>query len=448
MSETSFTPNLHIKQYDQSEIANDTSGLDWTLAINGDNSDSMASIVDEFAGKVNKSIEELNTNTIKNISVNGKTQSKTNGTVDIQISTLDTNHKHTCLSDGINTVTMPNKTGTIALTSDITSGNSSDRLTDGTHTQTMQNKDGVIATLDDIVSGSDGIYIKDVHVVATDKEQSFTITYLTDTIRDLVLFTDSNLLLVEGQDYTVDKTIKTINLLKDFYTGDKIYYIIRGNSIDGTLALTIDNYYTKGEEDVTHADLRQLIQQVKSNLENYNSLPIFSWGKNGGGVESDKEGGEIQFVKPDNSILTSNVSIDSFYNYIRFFAKTEIGNKIAIIDFEHLRTDHYNLLCTTEEIENITDIEMLNGFQLYDDRSFGKVCRSGKIVHINFLLKNNGASDNAIMVLPYPPCSNEIHKCDSFEFRTLTNGRLELVGTLPSDGNYIVVDLNYACNLI
>ena len=158
MAETGYTKNLLIKTYNQSQLANDTSGLDWTLAINGDNADSMAQVIDEFAGKTNETLKSLTNESIKDIMVNGKPVPKINSVASIDIPEnvselkndvgyVTERHDHTHLTDGISFIAMPNKSGTIALTSDIPP---SDRLSNGTHTQIMQNKSGFVATTDDI----------------------------------------------------------------------------------------------------------------------------------------------------------------------------------------------------------------------------------------------------------------------------------------------------------
>lgn len=87
MAETGYTSNLHIKQYNQSEIANETSGLDWTLSINGSNSDSMANIVDKFAGEIKGNVETLKSNSVQIVKVNNEPVTKSNNSVNIRVPT-------------------------------------------------------------------------------------------------------------------------------------------------------------------------------------------------------------------------------------------------------------------------------------------------------------------------------------------------------------------------
>lgn len=59
----------------------------------------------------------------------------------------------------------------------------------------------------------------------TDNQTTFfKIPELTDDINYINLVTGTNLVLINGQDYTVNKKLQGINLLKEFEAGDVIYY--------------------------------------------------------------------------------------------------------------------------------------------------------------------------------------------------------------------------------
>ena len=128
LSETKYTKNLHIKQYNQSELANSTMGLDWTLAINGETADSMASIIDEYAGETNEKLKELTNSCVKEIKINGTVINKINNSADIKIPTKLSdltndinigNHDHSYLKNNQHIVLMPDASGTLALKSDL-----------------------------------------------------------------------------------------------------------------------------------------------------------------------------------------------------------------------------------------------------------------------------------------------------------------------------------------
>lgn len=127
----------------------------------------------------------------------------------------------------------------------------------------------------------------------------------------------------------------------------------------------------------------------------------------------------------------------------------------------YIRTQHDNHVSKWTRIMTSDDREVLipqkvlqlqNGFEFWEDSSYGAIARIGNIVHVNFLLKGGmGTPGGIICKLPYIPLSNEIH-CLSFrdkifEIRTFRDGIIRLEGGLPSEdtSTCYCIECNYIC---
>lgn len=172
-----------------------------------------------------------------------------------------------------------------------------------------------------------------------------------------------------------------------------------------------------------------------------NIVPTF---KGGAGAS---EGGEIHLAKaPASTQWNSDLIQDVCGENLRFYIVYGSAIKIAVIDFSRLQTNENNVIATTET-KSISSVSFLNGFERHSDASYGYFVRTGSMVHVNFLLKANGAGNAMIFKLPWIPIANEIHKCDNLELRTMTDGYLHMMGSTYTgkDWSYICIDFTYTC---